>query len=144
MIQFSPSAIGEIKRLQSKQQQSQAFLRLAVEPGGCSGLLYHMDFVVAASPDDQQFPQQDLQVLIDAHSLVYLRGLTLDYSEDLMGGGFRFYNPQAQQTCGCGQSFALATTMTTVPAAPAAEAHPTTPSAPTLTPPDNPQWGAGI
>jgi iron-sulfur cluster assembly protein len=128
MIQFSPSAISEIKRLQSKQQQSQAFLRLAVEPGGCSGLLYHLDFVVAASADDQQFPQQDLQVLIDPHSLTYLRGLTLDYSEDLMGGGFRFYNPQAQQTCGCGQSFALATA-----------AH-----SPTITPPDSPHWGAGI
>jgi iron-sulfur cluster assembly protein len=114
MIQFSPSAISEIKRLQSKQQQSQAFLRLAVEPGGCSGLLYHLDFVVAASPDSQ--------------SLTYLRGLTLDYSEDLMGGGFRFYNPQAQQTCGCGQSFALAT-----------GAH-----TPTTTPPNHPHWGAGI
>jgi iron-sulfur cluster assembly protein len=108
MIQFSPSAIGEIKRLQTRQQQTAGFLRLAVDTGGCSGLIYKLDFTPTAQSNDQQFQQQDLQVLVDPQSLTYLQGLTLDYSEDLMGGGFRFYNPQAQQICGCGQSFALA------------------------------------
>jgi iron-sulfur cluster assembly protein len=109
MIQFSPSAIGEIKRLQGKQERHD-FFRLAVEVGGCSGYLYQLSFTHHVQPGDQQFQQQDIRVLIDPQSLTYLQGLTLDYSEDLMGGGFRFYNPRAQQTCGCGQSFALAST----------------------------------
>jgi iron-sulfur cluster assembly protein len=134
MIQFSPSAIGEIKRLQTRQQQTAGFLRLAVDTGGCSGLIYKLEFTPTAQASDQQFQQQDLQVLVDPQSLTYLQGLTLDYSEDLMGGGFRFYNPQAQQICGCGQSFTLAKSSTSG----------STPDSSALKTDTHPNLGAGI
>ncbi|NJM71931.1 MAG: iron-sulfur cluster assembly accessory protein [Scytonema sp. RU_4_4] len=113
MIQLSKSAANEIRRLKSKQQQNVLF-RLAVKPGGCSGWYYDMSFDEAVRVDDAERPSQrderffecsGIQIVIDAESLKYVNDLTLDYSEDLMGGGFRFYNPQANATCGCGNSF---------------------------------------
>ncbi|MDJ0732822.1 MAG: iron-sulfur cluster assembly accessory protein [Nostocaceae cyanobacterium] len=116
MIQLSLAAATEIRRLMSKQQQSKLIFRLAVKPGGCSGWFYHMSFDVAAT--DGNTPQESLgdhiiesngiQVAIDSQTYEYVKGLKLDYSEDLMGGGFRFHNPQVSATCGCGNSFSLA------------------------------------
>ncbi|NMG05739.1 iron-sulfur cluster assembly accessory protein [Brasilonema sp. UFV-L1] len=133
MIQLSQSAANEIRRLKSKQQQNVLF-RLAVKPGGCSGWYYDMSFDRAEHVNDVELPPQmddassrsssdgdddlhpfqknervfecyGIQITIDAESLKYVNNLTLDYSEDLMGGGFRFYNPIANATCGCGNSF---------------------------------------
>jgi len=104
MIHLSEAAASEIGRIKSKQQPNVLF-RLAVRPGGCSGFFYDMSFDKAIKVDDQVFDLDQIQVVIDAISLNYLNGLRLDYSEDLMGGGFRFHNPQAIATCGCGNSF---------------------------------------
>ncbi|WP_017315321.1 HesB/IscA family protein [Mastigocladopsis repens] len=114
MIQLSHAAADEIRRLKSKQHPNVLF-RLAVKPGGCSGWYYDMSFNAALQSADGAeeppqggalvFDSQGIQVVIDAESLQYINGMTLDYSEDLMGGGFRFYNPQANATCGCGNSF---------------------------------------
>jgi iron-sulfur cluster assembly protein len=117
MIQLSHAAANEIGRLKSKQPSNVLF-RLAVKPGACSGLYYDMSFEEAIQSDEgverspaaeHVFNSQGIQVVIDAQSLKYLQGLTLDYSEDLMGGGFRFYNPLATATCGCGNSFSTKT-----------------------------------
>ncbi|SRR5579883_2818030 len=105
MIHLSRAAVSEIKRLKAKQPNS--LFRLAVKPGGCSGWFYDMTFDDTIEVSDHVFESQGIQVLIDADSLKYLDGLQLDYSEDLMGGGFRFYNPQVSQTCGCGNSFSM-------------------------------------
>ncbi len=107
MINLSTSAVSEIKRLKSKQQQPNTLFRLAVQAGGCSGLFYDMCFDEAVKPGDQVFDCNGVQVVIDAHSLNYINDLVLDYSEDLMGGGFRFHNSQAIATCGCGNSFSI-------------------------------------
>ncbi|MEH2200452.1 HesB/IscA family protein [Nostoc sp.] len=104
MIHLSQAAASEIGRIKSKQQPNFLF-RLAVKPGGCSGFFYDMSFDEAIKVGDQVFDLDEIQVVIDATSLNYLNGLRVDYSEDLMGGGFRFHNPQAIATCGCGNSF---------------------------------------
>jgi iron-sulfur cluster assembly accessory protein len=106
MIQLSQTAKSEIERLKSKQQPN-ALVRLAVKPGGCSDLFYDMSFDEIVQEGDRTFDVSGLQVLIDNQSLQYVNGLVLDYSEDLMGGGFRFHNPQAVATCSCGNSFSI-------------------------------------
>lgn len=106
MIHLSQAAASEIKRLKLKQPQNVLF-RLAVQPGGCSGWFYDLSFDEVASTEDQVFDCKGIQVTINNESLNYLKGLTLDYSEDLVGGGFRFHNPQACATCDCGNSFSL-------------------------------------
>jgi iron-sulfur cluster assembly protein len=104
MIHLSQAAVSEIGRIKSRQQPN-ALFRLAVKLGGCSGFFYDMSFDKAIKVGDQVFDLDEIQVVIDATSLNYLNGLRVDYSEDLMGGGFRFHNPQAIATCGCGNSF---------------------------------------
>ncbi|MBC1219293.1 iron-sulfur cluster assembly accessory protein [Nostoc sp. UCD121] len=104
MIHLSQAAASEIGRIKSKQQPNVLF-RLSVKPGGCSGLFYDMSFDETIKVGDQVFNLDEIQVVIDATSLNYLNNLRVDYSEDLMGGGFRFHNPQAIATCGCGNSF---------------------------------------
>ncbi len=107
MIQISDAARQEIKRLQATRGQEACYLRLGVEEGGCSGLYYTLGWAPAIGTSDRVYPQPDFSVVIDEKSFPYLHQLTLDYTEDLMGGGFRFKNPQAVNTCSCGLSFAL-------------------------------------
>ncbi len=109
MIHLSPAAIAEIKRLRRKQTKAETgLLRLGVQQSGCAGLSYRMEFADSSQPQDFLLVADEMQVVFDPNLLPYLDGLTLDYSEDLMGGGFRFHNPNAIQTCGCGSSFAIA------------------------------------
>lgn len=107
MIHLSPAAVREIKRLQSKCQNKDAQFRLSVEVGGCSGLYYTLAFEQEVKPDDRLFESNSIAVVVDTQSLSYINGTTLDYSEDLMGGAFRFHNPNAEQSCGCGHSFSI-------------------------------------
>jgi iron-sulfur cluster assembly protein len=106
MMQLSPAAAAEINRLQSCQAKPGEVFRLSVTPTGCAGLFYAMQFAVP-QPNDQPHQSNGVAILIDPHSLSYLEDVTLDYAEDLMGGGFRFHNPQAQKSCGCGLSFSI-------------------------------------
>ncbi|MBV9388457.1 MAG: iron-sulfur cluster assembly accessory protein [Chroococcidiopsidaceae cyanobacterium CP_BM_ER_R8_30] len=108
MIQITPAAASEIKRLLSKQRQpnnNNVLFRLRVLVGGCSGLFYDMRFDVATELGDRAYNSMGISIVVDAQSWNYINNLTLDYSEDLMGGGFRFHNPDAEQVCGCGNSF---------------------------------------
>lgn len=110
MIKLSQAAANEIGRLKLKQQQPKVLFRLAVKPGGCaSGWYYDLSFNDEAEIGDLVFDEHGIQVVVDPRSLDYIKGLMLDYSEDLMGGGFRFHNPQAIATCGCGNSFSTTT-----------------------------------
>jgi iron-sulfur cluster assembly protein len=108
MIHLSPAAVSEISRLQAKQQPNTHF-RLSVKPGGCSGWFYDLSFDEKMGVGDRLFDIDSFQVVIDAESCNYVDGLVIDYSEDLMGGGFRFHNPQSVATCGCGNSFSTTT-----------------------------------
>lgn len=107
MIQISQAAVNEIKRLQRKHRNPPSTLRLGVRRGGCIQLYYTLEFDDKINPDDCMIESDGVSVLINADSHKYLKDLTLDYSEDLMGGGFRFHNRNATETCSCGNSFSL-------------------------------------
>jgi len=107
MIYLSPSAANEINRLRSKQSHPNILFRLQVQAGGCSGLFYNTTFDEAVMEGDRVYNCNGISIVVDAQSLSYVSNLTLDYSEDLMGGGFRFHNPQAIASCGCGNSFSV-------------------------------------
>lgn len=107
MIQLSPAALQEVRRLKTRCNRSDLLFRLGVQAGNCLDLSYQMTFDARVMPADRVFECNGVQIVIDASSLSYLQGLVLDYTEDLMGGGFRFRNPNAIQTCGCGYSFSV-------------------------------------
>ena len=106
MIHITKNAAQEIKRIQLSHQKPDSIFRLEVKEGGCSGLFYVFQ-LEAASPQETelQFESNGISVVVDQNSYVYLEGIKLDYSEDLMGGGFRFENPNVSSSCGCGISF---------------------------------------
>ena len=83
------------------------FVRVAVKSGGCSGLSYDLKFDHKVNNDDKLFEDNQVKILVDKKSLLYLIGTTLEYSGGLNGKGFVFNNPNAQRTCGCGESFSL-------------------------------------
>lgn len=106
MISLSPTAIAEVQRLKGKYlPTSDGALRISVQAKGCAGLSYQLDFAESAHTDDHVFEYGNLRILVSNHALPYLDGVALDYSEDLMGGSFRFNNPNAKRTCSCGHSF---------------------------------------
>lgn len=107
MIHLTPAAIAEVNRIRAKQSNPNAVVRLGVKSGGCAAFYYTIELTEAIEPNDQVQSCDNIQVAIDPDSWSYLEGLKLDYTEDLMGGGFRFDNPNAVSSCGCGNSFAV-------------------------------------
>jgi iron-sulfur cluster assembly accessory protein len=105
MIKLSKAAVGEIRRLQLRRQNQESRLRVGVKPGGCAAFYYTIDFDEAMNTSDRVYDCDGIAVIVDEQSFNYITGLVLDYSEDLMGGGFRFHNPNAVESCGCGNSF---------------------------------------
>ena len=112
-ILITNDAIEQISNLLKGQSEKKA-LRVGVRSGGCSGMSYTMDFIETneISPDDKVYDyslkaDQSFQVVCDPKSLLYIYGMQLDFSKELIGGGFNFVNPNASQTCGCGSSFAV-------------------------------------
>jgi len=112
-ILITNDAIEQISNLLKGQSDKKA-LRVGVRSGGCSGMSYTMDFIETdqINPDDKVYDyslkaDQSFQVVCDPKSLLYMYGMQLDFSKELIGGGFNFVNPNASQTCGCGSSFAV-------------------------------------
>ena len=105
-IQITETALQQVKSLQQSQGK-ELCLRVGVRQGGCSGMSYTMDFEDLSNvrEDDEVFDYDGFKVISDRRSLLYLYGLVLDYSNAMIGGGFQFTNPNANQTCGCGKSF---------------------------------------
>lgn len=106
MIQLTQQAIEEVKRLLSKQGKPGTGLRVGVRGGGCSGLSYELGFG-AKKESDNEFDFSGVKVFIDPKSSLYLKGITVDFSDGLESRGFKFINPNAQKTCGCGESFSV-------------------------------------
>jgi iron-sulfur cluster assembly protein len=96
-----------LKILESESLDSNYFVRVAVKSGGCSGLKYDLDFDNILNSDDVVSESNDIKVVCDKKSVLYLIGTELDYSGGLNGKGFVFNNPQASRSCGCGESFSL-------------------------------------
>lgn len=109
MVHLSKAAANEIRRLRSQQTtDNPLILRIGIQPGGCSDWSYTLEFIPSPSPNDQLTTWEDIKIAIAADAISHLSTLSLDYSEDLMGGGFRFHNSAATSTCGCGHSFTTA------------------------------------
>ena len=83
------------------------FVRVGVKSGGCSGLSYDLTFDNKSEENDKIFEENDVRIIVDKKSFLYLVGTTLEYSGGLNGKGFVFNNPNANRTCGCGESFSL-------------------------------------
>ena len=109
MIYVSDKAKEKVIKLKEAAQLSinDYFLRVSVVGGGCSGLSYKMDFDNEKKPMDQEFDDNDIKVVTDLKSFLYLVNTTLDFSDGLNGKGFYFSNPNASRSCGCGESFAV-------------------------------------
>ncbi len=107
LIQITDKALQQIQAIFANEKPSdKSGLRLAVIGGGCSGLSYKIEFGEAREKDNI-LAYGEVKVLIDPKSVIYLKGITLDYKDGLNGKGFVFENPNAKNTCGCGESFSL-------------------------------------
>lgn len=106
-IEVSPTAISEVHRLLKAQHKEDWGLRLGVKGGGCSGLSYVMEVEEKPGEHDRVNEVEGIRIFVDPKSYLYLNGLTLDYTTELIGGGFKFVNPNAARTCSCGTSFSV-------------------------------------
>tara|TARA_B100000700_G_scaffold331744_1_gene467871 strand:- start:6221 stop:6607 length:387 start_codon:yes stop_codon:yes gene_type:complete len=112
-ILITDTAMRQLSTLCNDQGEGK-LLRVGVRSGGCSGMSYTMDFVLSSTikDDDEIYEYESsegnkFRVVCDSKSLLYIYGMQLDFSTDLIGGGFNFINPNATQTCGCGSSFSV-------------------------------------
>ncbi len=106
-IIITNKAIAEVKKIKASNNIADDFgLRLGVKGGGCSGMSYTLGFDAVSRENDLVLDAEGVRVFIDSKSMFYLMGMTLDFSDGLMGKGFTFNNPNATKTCGCGSSFA--------------------------------------
>jgi iron-sulfur cluster assembly protein len=104
-VTITETALVQVKRLLAKESTPGAFLRLGVKGGGCSGLEYVMKIDREVKAIDLMIEVQGVKIVCDAKSATYLQDSVFDYSGNLIGGGFKFENPNAVRTCGCGTSF---------------------------------------
>ena len=109
MIKVSPEARDQVVHMmQQDGVDSQShFVRVGVKSGGCSGLSYELTFDAALGENDKIYEDNEVRIVVDKKSFLYLVGTTLEYSGGLNGKGFVFNNPNANRTCGCGESFSL-------------------------------------
>lgn len=109
MIKVADSARSKAEQLMREDgfNPTTDFIRVGVKTGGCSGLSYELNFDDQAADSDRVFEDNQVRIVVDKKSLLYLAGTTLEYSGGLNGKGFVFQNPNAQRTCGCGESFSL-------------------------------------
>ena len=108
MITLTENTLTEFRRLAAEDSWASPVVRVGVEKGGCSGTSYTLDFDDTQNPEDQAFQQAEFTIVVDSTSYVVIRGLEVDFSSSLVKGGFRYSNPNATQTCGCGSSFQVA------------------------------------
>jgi iron-sulfur cluster assembly accessory protein len=106
-LNLTPQAVTKVREIMATQDPLPAGLRIGVVGGGCSGFQYSMAFENQSGMMDKVFKFDDLKVFVDATSLMYLNGCTVDYVETLEAAGFKFENPQVKSTCGCGSSFSV-------------------------------------
>jgi iron-sulfur cluster assembly protein len=109
MIKVAISAKEKVSTLMRDEgfDPIQDFIRVGVKSGGCSGLSYDLKFDTKMDADDKLYEDNSVKIIVDKKSLLYLLGTTLEYFGGLNGKGFVFNNPNAQRTCGCGESFSL-------------------------------------
>ena len=108
MIELTERAVKEVRRIIDEQSLPEATaLRVGVKGGGCSGFSYTLGFDDSLTELDQTWEFNGIKLVCDPKSFLYLNGTQLDFEESLMGRGFKFGNPNASKTCGCGESFSV-------------------------------------
>jgi iron-sulfur cluster assembly accessory protein len=105
LVSLTPKAIEMVKDAMTRENMSGYGIRVGVVGGGCSGFQYSMDFENAERDGDTIVEQDGIKLYVDPMSSMYLQGVSVDYVVGLQGAGFKFNNPNARNTCGCGQSF---------------------------------------
>jgi iron-sulfur cluster assembly accessory protein len=106
LVRLTPAAGAKVGALIARDRQGD-FLRIAITGGGCNGLSYKLRFAAEPKRGDILVRTADTQVLVDAKTALYLKGTVLDYSDKMIGGGFKFTNPNAKASCSCGESFSV-------------------------------------
>tara|TARA_Y100001970_G_scaffold111749_1_gene139456 strand:- start:2689 stop:3072 length:384 start_codon:yes stop_codon:yes gene_type:complete len=104
-IKATKAAVRQLKAVMKSDDKDGYFLRMSVDGGGCSGMTYKMDFENEKGEFDKEFKSNGLTIICDLKSWLYLKDVEIDYSKDLLNGGFKIKNPNAERTCGCGTSF---------------------------------------
>lgn len=107
MILVSDNARDKLNQLLIEDNSGKEYVRVGVESGGCSGLVYKLDFDDSMNNEDELVEHNDIKLVINKKSILFLAGTILEYSSGLNGKGFVFNNPNANRTCGCGESFSL-------------------------------------
>lgn len=108
-ILLTDKAATQVKKIQAKEMKPDSLLKVSVVGGGCSGMSYNLDFITKeeVKESDKKIEFDNVTIVVDAKSILFLKGMTLDFTDGLNGQGFVFTNPNAKQTCGCGSSFAV-------------------------------------
>ena len=104
-ITVTKQAVKRLKAVMKSEEKDNQYLRMSVESGGCSGMSYKMDFSSEKREFDKIFETNGVSVICDLKSWLYLKDIEVDYSDDLLNGGFKINNPNAERSCGCGTSF---------------------------------------
>jgi len=107
MITLTESAVAKLRELMAEEANPAIKLRVFVQGGGCSGFSYGFTFDQEQNEDDFDFNYEEVHVIVDAMSMQYLQGSSIDFREDVMGSSFVINNPTAVSTCGCGSSFSV-------------------------------------
>jgi len=105
MLTLTATAIDKVKEIMAERGEATGGLRIAVNGGGCAGFQYQMSLDKEPNAGDKIIEQGGLRLFVDVRSLPYLDGTRVDYVDGLSGSGFKFENPNARSTCGCGESF---------------------------------------
>lgn len=104
-LKLTDTAAAQVKKLLARDNRQGHGLRVGVSDGGCSGYSYKLDFDKEARPGDTVLEQSGIKIYVDPASAPLLQGIVIDFESGLYGGGFKFINPNATATCGCGTSF---------------------------------------
>ena len=108
MIKVNDRAKDKIMSLLKEEgKATDSFIRVGVKGGGCSGLMYNLDFDTELKEEDKLIEDNNVKIVVDKKSVLYLVGTELDFTDGLNGKGFSFNNPNASRTCGCGESFSI-------------------------------------
>jgi iron-sulfur cluster assembly protein len=108
LVQLTDKAAGEVKRILAEKSMSERTgLRISLKGGGCSGMTYVLDFAEEGQANDTELESQGIRLLVDETAVPFLQGLQIDFVDDLLNRGFKFENPNAAHSCGCGTSFSV-------------------------------------
>jgi iron-sulfur cluster assembly accessory protein len=105
VLTLTPGAVAQVKAVMAQQKFEGYFLTVRVVPAGCSGLGYDLNLVKDSKPGDLIWEQEGVRLCTDALSTQYLQGTEVDFEQTATGAGFKFHNPNAKSSCGCGSSF---------------------------------------